>query len=447
MKNYFCCAPYNLPALNVEFFIVRKIAFSNRRNFSSFIITIAIAAVALSLITMIVASSMINGFQKEIRNKVMGFRSHLQVVPYSLSQSLQETGIYKKQDFYTNPETLPYVAHIQASAYKGGLLKTDSEFDGIVLRGVGDDFLWSSVTPYLKKGRIVTPKEGRQDILVSKITAQRLQLDTGDKVTVTFMGAQIKSRPYRVCGIYETGMEEFDRKFAMVDIANIQQLNGWGPDTVGGFEIYLDQTNLFKSRARAYFITLFGGLLEEDVLYELRKDPLDDIADAVAVQINNPRLDVQTIKSLYPGIFDWLELQTMNEMIILTLMIIVAAINMITALLILILERTNMIGILKAMGSANASIRKLFMYYSLVIIGTGLLIGNTVGLGICLVQKHFNVIALPQESYYLTHAPIEIQWAWIIGLNIGTILTTLLMLLLPSMIIARISPVKAIRFD
>ncbi len=435
--------------MNLEFFIVRKIAFSTRKSFSAFIIRIAIAAVALSLCAMIVAISMVTGFQNQIRNKVFGFWSHLEIVPFSLSNSLQEQGIYRYQDFYTDSTLLPEVRHIQVTALKGGLLKTKDDFEGVVLKGVGDDFEWGNFKPYLKQGDTLTigSDENRKGILISKATADRLELKIGDKLTVTFMGKTIRNRPFKVAGIYETGLEEFDKRYALVDIGIIQELNHWGKDTVGGFEVFLKANNLFKSRQRAYFLTLFGSLLSDEHRMELAKDPIENIAEDVYSHINNPALDVQTIKSLNPGIFDWLELQTMNELIILTLMLVVAAINMITALLILILERTNMIGIMKALGADNLSIRKLFLYYSAVIIGVGLLAGNVVGIGICMMQKYFHLIKLPQESYYLSYVPIEMNFSWIALLNLGTVIVTLLILILPTSLVSRISPVKAIRFD
>ncbi len=404
---------------------------------------------ALSLSTMIIATSMINGFQKEIRNKVLGFWSHMQIVPFSLTSSLQEQAIYKYQDFYTDSTIIPEARHIQVTALKGGLLKTDDDFEGIILRGVGDDFDWTNLKPYLKEGEIVKndTNTSRKDILISLPTAKRLQVGVGDKVTVTFMGRSIRNRPFRVCGIYETGLEEFDTRYAITDISVIQDLNNWGPDSVGGFELFLKEDNLFKSRDKSYFITVFGGLLSEETLNEMRKDPLDELGDEVYTRINNPHLDIQNIKGISPGIFDWLDLQTMNELIILILMIVVAAINMVTALLILILERTNMIGIMKALGAANFSIRRIFLYYSAVIIGVGLLFGNLVGLGVCIIQKYFHIIKLPQESYYLSYAPVELNWWWVLFLNLGTIAITLLLLIIPSMLVSRISPVKAIRFE
>ena len=435
--------------MNLEIFIVRKIAFSNRKNFSAFIIRIAILAVALSLATMIIATSMVNGFQKEIRNKVLSFWSHLEITPFSLTNSLHEQGIYKYQDFYKNQNIIPEAKHIQVSALKGGLLKTDNDFEGIVLKGVGDDYDWKNFTPYLKSGEIIkTGSENSQrDILISKQTAKRLLLKTGDKVVVTFMGRSIRNRPFKVKGIYETGLEEFDSKYAMVDIGLIQELNNWGSDTVGGFEVFLKEENLFKNRWRSYFLTVFGGLLSKEKYNEMQRDPLETIGEEVYSRMENSKLDVQTIKSITPGIFDWLDLQTMNELIILSLMIVVAAINMITALLILILERTNMIGIMKALGANNVSIRRLFLLYSAVIIAVGLLAGNAFGIGLCLLQQHFHFITLPQESYYLSYAPVAINWSWILFLNAGTVLTTIVLLIIPSMLVSRISPVKAIRFE
>ena len=435
--------------MNLELFIVKKIAFSSRKSFSSFIIRIAIAAVALSLSTMIIATSLVNGFQKEIRNKVLGFWSHLEIVPFSLSKSLQEESVYRYQDFYKDKSIIPEAKHIQVTALKGGLLKTDEDFEGIVLKGVGNDFDWSNFKPYMRQGDTIAAEseQSKRDIIISKATANRLRLKLGDKLIVAFMGKSIRNRPFKVKGIYETGLDDFDKKYALVDIGVIQDLNNWGKDTVGGFEVFLKEQNLFKSRGRAYFLTLFGGLMSKETIDQMRQDPLEQIGESVYTRINNSKLDVQTIKSLNPGIFDWLDLQTMNELIILSLMVIVAAINMITALLILILERTNMIGIMKALGSNNMSIRRIFLYYSAFIIGIGLVIGNVFGVGLCLLEKYYHLIKLDQDSYYLSYAPVEINWGWIIILNIGTILVTLLLLILPSILVSKISPVKAIRFE
>ncbi len=404
---------------------------------------------ALSICSMIITTSLVNGFQKEIRSKVFGFWAHINIVPFSLTKSFEEAGVYKHQEFYNNKSVLPEAAHIQSVAFKGGLLKTRDAFEGIVLKGIDDDFNLDVFSAYLKQGAMLSPdtNERKKQIIISNATAKRLHLNVGDKAIVNFMGSKVRSRAFNVCGIYETGLDEFDRQYALSSITVIQDLNNWGRDTIGGFEVFLKENNLFKSRAKAYFLTLFGGLLSEETAALLRADPLDEIANSIYFRLPNNQLDVQTIKYQNPGIFDWLELQTMNELIILTLMILVAAINMMTALLILILERTNMIGILKALGSTNASIRSMFIYYALAIIGGGLLIGNAVGIGLCVLQQKFGFVKLPQEIYYISQAPIDMSFTWIIALNIFALLVCTVLLLLPSRIIAGISPVKAIRFD
>ncbi|MCS6934253.1 MAG: ABC transporter permease [Chitinophagales bacterium] len=434
--------------MNTELFLVRKIAL-NRKSFSGFIIRIAIAAVALSVCTMIVATAMVNGFQKEIRKKVLSAWSHLYIRKFSLTNSLQEEPIPLAQDFYLNKNLIPEARHIQPTAHKGGLLKTNTDFEGIVLKGLSDDFDVSNFASYIRKGDFPAYAGAldERDIIISRILANRLKLDTGQRVTVSFIGNNIRNRPFRVRAIYETGLEEFDRYFAFVKLNVIQQLNGWGQDTVGEFEVFLKEENLFKPRWKSYLLIIARPFLNDDAVEALARDPLDDIRLRIDARLSNPTLELQTIKAKVPGIFDWLELQSMNEFIILLLMIIVAAINMITALLILIMERTHTIGILKALGSTDFSIRKLFLYYSAIITGVGLLIGNVIGIGLCLLQKHFQLIRLPQDSYYLSYAPVELNYAWIALLNIATIIITLLILLGPTAIITRITPVKAIRFD
>ena len=434
--------------MNTELFIVRKIAFSNSRSFSAFIIRIAIAAVALSVAVMIIASSFINGFQKEIRGKVFAFWAHLHVRPYSLADSYESSGVYRYQDFYKKKEMLPDARHIQVTAMKGGLLKAKDDFDGIVLKGAGDDFDWETFRPYLKRGNLISGDSTHtmKQIMISKATANRLQIDTGDKVLVNFIGQEMRARAFRVRGIYETGIEEFDKEIALVDIRVIQDVNNWGLDTVGGFDIFLKEDHLFKSRSRAYFLTVLGGLLSKEHFAALNNDPIDELSAKINGDIHSDNLEVMSIKEMKPGLFDWLDLQTMNELIILALMILVAVINMITTLLILILDRTNMIGLLKALGSPNSSVGKLFLYYAFVIVGTGLVIGNVAGLGICLIQQHYHILKLPQESYYISYAPISISWTWVMSVDIGTVVVCLLLLILPSRLVGRITPVRALRF-
>jgi lipoprotein-releasing system permease protein len=391
---------------------------------------------------------MVNGFQKEIRLKVLGFWSHIQIVPYSLTQSLQESGIYKYQDFYKDSTLIPEASHIQAVAFKGGLLKTENEFEGTVFKGVGEDFDWTSMKGYIVSGRVANTASGddERDIVISKATASRLQVKVGDKLIAAFMDKSIRNRPFKVCGIFETGLEEFDKRYALCNISVIQQLNNWGTDTVGGFEVFLKEKNLFRSRWSSFLSSFTFSGNDDSPENDLLKDPIENITSDIYYRLANPKLDVKSIKELTPGIFDWLDLQTTNEQIITRLMMLVAGINMITMLLILIMERTNMIGIMKALGASNGSIRRIFIYYSILIISMGILIGNAVGIGLCFLQYKFHFIKLPQESYYLSYAPIDFNWGWILSLNIGTVVTCLLILLIPSMLIRKINPVEAIRF-
>lgn len=428
----------------LEVFIIKRIFSGGRKSFSSFIMRIAIVAVVLSLSTMIIATSMINGFQKEIRNKVLGFWSPLQVLPYTLNKSLQETGIYKYQDFYAKPDLLPGVVHVQSVAYKGTLLRTKDGFEGVALKGVDSDYNWENIRRYMKKGGIVQNSDSASTyaLVISSFTAKRLQIDTGSKVIASFIGNSIRNRVFKVVGVFETGLEEFDRKYAICPIEVIQELNGWGTDTVGGFELQLEEKDLFQSRWQKMQMAIVSPFTGAEEYH----DPIDKIAAEVYYGIGNSQLDVQSVKDVSPGIFDWLELQTTNEAIITVLMICVAAINMITMLLILILERTTMIGILKSLGTSNALVRQLFSFYSLIIIGIGVFAGDVLGLLICWLQYNFHIVKLPQESYYLEYAPIDFNLFWIIGLNIGTVLICLLMLSIPSLLVNRISPVKAIRF-
>ena len=407
-------------------------------------------AVVLSVSTMIVAVSFVNGFQTEIRNKVFSFWGHIHILPYSLSRTYNEEGTYLYQSFIKELKKNPAVQHIQPMIVKGGLIKTSDAFDKIVLRGINDEFNWKVFKTYLIKGK---PIEGdsatrSKQIIISSSTAKRLKIDLNDKAVIYFPSTtSTTARAFRVSGIYETGIEEFDKEFAITDMGILQDINHWGNDTVTGFEVFLTEQHLFKSRGKAYALLFGNGIIPEELYKEWQVDPIDNISQQMSYDIDNISLEAVSIKALNPGLFDWLNLQTMNELIILILMILVASINMITTLLILVMERTSMIGILKAIGAGNSSIRKLFLMYGLSILIIGVLLGDAVGIGLCLLQQHFHLIQLPQESYYLKFAPIIIDWKAILMINAGTILLILMALLLPSMLAKRITPIKAIRFD
>jgi len=430
--------------MNFEYYIARKVARAGQQSFSRLIIRIAVVAVALSVTVMIVSTALITGFKREISSKIFGFWGHIHITDPDINRSLLEIyPISKKQDFYPSLDTLRKVTyietrnilgyelereidtkggirHIQTYVIKPGIIKSKQEIEGIILKGVGSDFDWHFMQRFIQKGRPLSLSDSTasQEILISQQTADRLKVNVDDRFIIHFVerGEQIRRR-FTVSGIYKTGLEEYDRKFAIVDIRQVQQILGWKPDEVSGFEVFIDDIDDLQ-------------ILNEYIYYE--QLPTD--------------LYAETIRDKFPEIFEWLELQDINEVVILALMVIVAIINMVTALLILILERTNMIGILKAMGSGNWSIRKIFLYYAGYIILVGLFWGNFIGIGLCLLQDNFELIKLDEANYYLSVAPIELQPAAILLINAGTLLVTLSFLVIPSYLVTRISPVKAIRF-
>jgi lipoprotein-releasing system permease protein len=410
--------------MNTELFIAKRI-FSIRElgNLSRPAVRVAIVSIVLSIAVMIVSVAIVTGFQKGIGDKVIGFGSHIQVSKFDSNESLEGQPINKKQSFYPSFDTVPGIRHIQVYATKAGIIKTDEQMQGVIFKGIGSDYDWSFFKDKIVDGKIFTVKDSvrSQDVIISKILANRLKLKTGDSLRMYFIvkdQMQPKGRKLHISGIYETGLdEEFDEVYVIGDIAQIQSLNKWNANQVAGFEILI---NDFKD-------------IDKMSEYVYKNIPYD--------------LNVKNAKQLYPQIFDWLGLQDMNVIIILTLMIVVAAINMISTLLILILERTNMIGILKALGAKNASIRKIFLYTSANLIGKGLLWGNIFAIGLCLLQQKFGIIKLQQDQYYLSTVPIHLTFLSIVLLDAGTLIVCFLMLIIPSYIITKISPVKAIRFS
>ena len=432
--------------MNLPYFIAQKVAGSGQKSFSLLIIRIAIVAIALSITVMIVSTALIRGFKTEISKKIFGFWGHIHITDAQTSRSFETAPIDINQAFYPDLDTISNVdylgefrilgfpisdrkvvkqtyggvRHIQSYAHKPGIIKTKEEFEGIILKGIGTDYDWSNLESYLQEGRPIafSDSTASEDIIISRQTADRLKLKLEDKFIVHFVkgNAQLRRR-FAVCGIYKTGLEEYDQKFALVDIRRVQRLLGWEENQIGGFEVFIDD------------IRDLEHLNEHIYIEELPND-----------------LFSQTIRDKFPSIFEWLALQDINEIVILALMVIVAIINMITALMILILERTNMIGILKALGTRNWSIRKIFLYYAAYIIGIGLFWGNLIGLLLCFIQDRFELIRLSEADYYLTVAPIQVEFWTILLLNVGTLIITLFFLVLPSYLVTNITPVKAIRF-
>jgi lipoprotein-releasing system permease protein len=405
--------------LNTDLFIARRILSKDKGNFSHPIVRIAILSIALGILVMFVAIAILRGFQQQVKDKVIGFGAHIQITHFDENTSYEPQPISINQKFYPGLEKVQGIRHIQVYATKAGIIKTTDQIQGVVMKGIGSDYDWSFFQNKIVEGKAfhVSDTGKTNDVLISRKLASLLNLKVNEDLRVYFIsGNNTLGRKFRISGIYETGLEEFDKIYILCDIHHIQKLNNWQPDQVGGFEVLIDN---FRD------IDKMGKYVYQNIGFTL---------------------DAKTIRQLYPQIFDWLDLQDMNVLIILVLMILVAGITMISTLLILILERTPLIGVLKALGMRNLGIRKIFLYNAVYIIGIGMLWGNAVGFLLCLLQQNFGIIKLPQESYYVPVVPIDLNPVNIFLLNVCSLAVCLAMLIIPSFVITKVSPVKAIRF-
>ncbi|NOU20126.1 MAG: ABC transporter permease [Bacteroidales bacterium] len=414
--------------MNLENFIAKRLMSKDGGNgtLSRPFIRITTIAVALSLAIMIIAIAVVTGFKKEISEKTIGFGSHIQLINYDSNRSYETKPISKNQDCIPKIKAIKGIRHIQVFALKPGIIRTDTDIQGVVLKGIGPDFDWSFFKKSLVEGNIfeLSDTSTTNNTLISKSLARLLKLKVGDKIDMFFVQEPPRVRRFTISGIYDTKMGEFDKTFILVDIRHIRKLNNWKDDQISGFEILVDDFDRI-----------------EDLALQV-----DDISGFIFFD-DGSKLKVQSIIEKYPTIFDWLGLQDINAVILIVIMILVAGINMISGLLIIILERIKMIGILKAMGAANPLVRRIFLIQSGFIVLRGLFFGNLIGLAICIVQKEFGIIKLDEASYYLSTVPIYLNAIHILLLNIGTFLVTIAMLVVPSMVISRISPEKTIRFD
>lgn len=411
--------------MNLEHFIAKRLiaAKGRKSSISAPIIKIAIAAIAIGMVMMIISVATGIGLQQKIREKVSAFNGHIIIQNYDDNQSQGSvTPISTKQDFYPKFNTVTGISHIQAVASKAGIIRTEKTFEGIVFKGVGADYEWSNIKEYLVSGKLPDVSHSlNAQVMISQYLSDRLDLKVGDKFNTFFMkddGNRLPNlRVFEVVGIYNSGFQEFDSAYIIGDIRHVQRINKWSPDQVGSFEVFVDDFNNIKAKG--------------EEVYEQ----------------TSSTLDTQTIAEKFYYIFEWLQLFDFNIIVILIVMIVVATINMIVALLVLILERTQMIGILKALGASNWSVRKIFLYNAFYLIVRGLFWGNAIGIGLVLVQQYFGVVKLNPESYYVNVAPVHLDWMYLLLLNVGTAFVCLLVLLVPSYIITKISPVKAIRFE
>ena len=414
--------------MNLPYFIAHRLIKGRREgtSFSRPINVIAIVGIAMGLAVMILAVAILTGFKQQIREKVVGFGSHIQIMNYDSNISFETTPISDTQKFIPLIKQIPGIQHIQVFATKAGIIRTDEDIQGVVLKGIGSDFDWDYFKSNMVDGSVFTVTDtGRTDkVIISKKISDMLRLKTGDSFAMLFIQDPPRMRKFTIGGIYETSLEEFDKMYVYCDIGHIKRLNGWKNDQVSGFEVFINDFGKLDELTSAVRDAIGYKIAEEDTKFK-----------------------TSNIRMRYPQIFDWLNFQDINVIIIIFLMLIVAGFNMISGLLILILEKTNMIGILKSLGAEDITIRRMFLYQAAYLIGKGLFWGNFIGIGLAYFQLKTGVITLDPSSYYIKTVPVNLELAHILLLNAGTMAAIIIMLLVPSQLISRISPVKAIRYD
>lgn len=414
--------------MNLPYFIAQKLIKGRRQgtSFSRPINVIAIVGISTGLAVMILAVSILTGFKQQIREKIVGFGSHIQILNFDSNISYETVPISTDQEFVPKIKGLPGVKHMQVFATKAGIIKTDDAIQGVVLKGIGSDFDWSYFKRNMVEGTVFTVNDSTRtnQIIISRKIADMLKLKTNDTISMHFIQDPPRMRRFTISGIYETSLEEFDKIYVFCDIGHIKRLNGWKDDQVSGFEVFIKDFDKLDQMTQEVRDLIGYKLTESDI-----------------------KLKVTNIRIRYPQIFDWLNFQDLNVIIIIILMLVVAGFNMISGLLILILEKTNMIGILKALGSEDKVIRRVFIYQAAYLIVKGLFWGNLIGIGIAFLQLKTGLITLNSSSYYIKTVPVNLDFIHILLLNAGTMAAIIIMLLIPSQLVSRITPVKAIRYD
>ena len=407
--------------MNTSLFIAKRLynAKENNNNYTRPIIRIAISAIALSVAIMILSVFVLSGFKSDISNKVFGFGGHINISKFNYNQSYENDPINFNSEMLTEIELMDFVDNVQTYATKAGVIKKNNEILGVVLKGVDQRYNWNFFNENLISGNVPLFNDSitENTILISKNISSKMKLNVGDEMIMYFMEKPVRVRKFIISGIYKTGLSEFDDITVIGDLKHIQKLNNWNLNQIGGYEISI---NNFK------YIEIYTSLIDESIDYDLK-----------ALSINDK----------YPQIFDWLRLQDFNVLIILILILIVGGVNMITSLLIIILEKSRLIGMLKAIGASDWNIRHIFIYNSLQIILGGLFWGNLIAVTLSLLQIRFNFLKLDEAIYFMDFVPINIELFSLFLINLGTIIICYLILVIPSAVIAKISPAKSIKFE
>jgi lipoprotein-releasing system permease protein len=404
--------------MNLSRFISQRIQKTKSESFTSTVVKVGVASIAIGLAVMIISFAILVGYKQAIKDKLFSLSSHIQVSKITLNQSYEETPMPIKTNFYNNYRQISQIRHVQAVGNKAGMLKSSEELAGIIIKGVGKDYDWNTFSQNLIEGKKINFADTTfsNEVIVSKRIATRLKIKLSDEVLIYFIQTPPRVRKVKVVGIYETGLEEFDKNFIIGDLALVQKMNGWDTNICGHYEIFLKNF-----------------------------DDLEQTSKIVTTEIDQD-MRVSKITDMFPAIFDWLSLLDKNILIVLALILVVACFNMISVLLVMMMERTPMIGMLKALGSDNTQIRKIFVLNGLTIILKGILYGNLIGIGLGLIQYYFKVIPLDPENYYISYVPIEWDWLIILLLNVATILLILVVIRIPTLIVSKMRVVEALKF-
>lgn len=414
--------------MNLEFFIAKRIYNGNNEGtrFSGPAIKVAITGIALGLAVMIVSVAIVTGFKNEIRDKVIGFGSHIRLSNFDNNNSFETVPIIVDSAFLKSIVEIKGVKSVQSYATKPGIIKNNEVVQGLVLKGLGEDYDHAFIHKNLIKGKEVNFGSGARNdsVLMSEKLSNLLGLKLGDSFNTFFFQDRIRARKFYLKGIFRTNFPEFDKLFILVDIRHIKRLNMWDDNQVSGFEVMIEDFNNLDNIGREVFLKTANKFDEK-----------------------GSSMLSRTIKELYPDIFGWLDLLDMNVWIILVLMLVVATFNMLSGVLILILERTSTIGLLKSLGAKNWTIRKIFLYNASFLIIKGLFWGNIIGVALCLAQHYFEFIPLNPENYYVDTVPINLSLWHVLALNIGSMLMIVVMMVVPSYIITKITPSKSMKFE
>lgn len=413
--------------MNTEFFIAKRFSFDKegKKVLSRSIVRLSVFAIALSIAVMIISLAVVTGFKQEIRNKVVGFGSHIQILNFDSNNSYESSPVSAHQDFLPQLYSIRQVRHIQTFVTKPGIIKAGRENQGIIAKGIGSDFDPAFFEDNLTGGKVLKINDSvTNDLMISRKLADMLRLNVGDELPVFFFAERPRVRRLKILGIYQTSLDEFDKQFVFLDKRHLQKIYGWAEDEVSGFEILIDDYKNLR-----------------EVTYAVR-----DIAGFHFLE-DGSRLRVLSIDEKYPQIFQWLNLLNMNVWVILTIMIVIALINMISGLIIMILDRTNSIGLLKALGASNNGVETIFRYQSLFLIIKGLGIGNIIALSACILQDKFQLLKLDQASYFIDFVPVNLNLPIVLLPNLGALAIIYFAMYLPTMMISRIDPVKTLRFN